>query len=100
MKSLHRLNVKALLLVPIAIGMIVVKQAADGAELRPRWDHEEAQRRVRAVIAKEEAKDFAWDNIAWLTSPAEAASRAQQENKPIFLYFFLKGPSGPSEAPC
>jgi hypothetical protein len=75
-----------------------VTWSSDGHN-RPEWNQTEALRRVQAVIAQEEAKNFAWDKIDWLTDPNEAAMRAQRENRPIFLYFFLKKDIGPKAAP-
>ena len=70
-----------------------------GAE-RPSWDQQRALQRVRAVIAQEDAGDFAWEEIEWLTDPQKAQRLAAKEGKPIFLFFFLKGKTGPSLAPC
>lgn len=65
-----------------------------------KWDQEEAIKRVKAIIAQEEAGDFAWDKIQWNTDPAEAIALSKKQEKPIFLYFFLKGEVGPAAAPC
>ncbi|MBC7998101.1 MAG: hypothetical protein IAF58_09175 [Leptolyngbya sp.] len=52
------------------------------------------------VLSQEEANNLAWDKIKWLTEPAEAAEAAEREHKPIIVYFFLKGTTGPAAAPC
>jgi hypothetical protein len=67
---------------------------------RPKWDQQQAIHRVKSVIEQENAHDFAWDKIAWLTDPTQAAALAKRDGKPILLYFFLRGQSGPPAAPC
>ena len=67
---------------------------------RPDWDQKKAVEMVKCLVAQEEKGDFAWDTIAWKTDPAEAAALAQKEQKPIFVYFFLKKNAGPATAPC
>lgn len=67
---------------------------------RQNWDQQEAVKRVQSVVSQEELKDFRWDKINWLVDPKIATERALLEHKPILLYFFLKGDSGPKEAPC
>lgn len=41
-----------------------------------------------------------WDKITWKTDVAEAVAIAQKEQKPIFVFFFLKKNVGPVDAPC
>lgn len=65
-----------------------------------KWDQKEALERVKEVLAQEAKEDFAWDNISWGTDVDKAVARSQKEQKPIFLYFFLKGKVGPAKAPC
>lgn len=77
---------------PFALGEEPVK--------RPDWDQKKAVEIVKGFVAQEEKGDFDWDKIAWKTDPAEAAARAQKEQKPIFVYFFLKKNVGPAAAPC
>lgn len=66
---------------------------------RPEWDQKKAVEKVKHLIAQEESGQ-PWDKIAWQTDPAEAAALAQQEQKPIFVFFFLKKNVGPVGAPC
>ena len=64
------------------------------------WDQKKAVEMVKGLVAQEEKGDLAWDKIAWKTDPGEAAALAQKEQKPIFVYFFLKKNVGPAAAPC
>lgn len=73
--------------------------AQDG-DKRPTWDQKKAIEKVKSVLAQEEKGDLAWDQIAWKTDPAEAAALAQKEQKPVFVFFFLKKSVGPVAAPC
>ena len=66
---------------------------------RPEWDQKKAVEKVKQLIAQEETGQ-PWDKIAWKTDPAEAAALAQKEQKPIFVFFFLKKNVGPVGAPC
>jgi hypothetical protein len=75
-------------------------QSAFAAPSRAQWNQAEAVRRVQDVIAHEQACDFAWDKIPWRTDPTLALSEAKKQNKPIFIYFFLHGKTGPATAPC
>jgi hypothetical protein len=67
---------------------------------RSQWNQAEAVRRVQDVVAHEQACDFAWDKIPWRTDPTLALAEARKQNKPIFVYFFLHGKTGPATAPC
>ncbi len=67
---------------------------------RPDWDQKKAVEIVKGFVAQEEKGDFDWDKIAWKTDSAEAAALARKEQKPIFVYFFLKKNVGPAAAPC
>ncbi|MDW8221816.1 MAG: hypothetical protein RMJ82_02550 [Gemmatales bacterium] len=64
------------------------------------WDQKKAIQKVREMIALEEKGDFPWEKIPWLTDPQQAAALAQKEQKPIFVYFYLKRNVGPAKAPC
>ncbi len=66
---------------------------------RPTWDQKKAAEKVKRIIALE-AKGQPWDKIAWQTDPAKAAALAKKEQKPIFVFFFLKKNVGPATAPC
>ena len=71
---------------------------------RPEWDQKKAVEMIKQARAVEEAgQPFAWDKIAWMTDADKAVARAQKENKPIFVFFFLANPgpsNGPAAAPC
>ncbi len=62
------------------------------------WDQKKAEKLVKGVLAKEKTGQ-PWDTIPWMTNADKAAARAKKENKPIFLYFYLKKPVGPKAAP-
>lgn len=66
---------------------------------RPEWDQKKAVQTVQK-IKEREAKGQPWDKIAWTTSAEQAIARARREQKPIFVYFFLKKNVGPAAAPC
>ena len=95
----RRRTVAGLLVAFVWIG-VVSHVIADDDSKRPEWDQEQAIAKVKSLIAKEDAEDFAWDAIQWMTDKEAAVERARQEQKPIFLYFFLKGNSGPVKASC
>ncbi len=61
---------------------------------RPDWDQKKAVETVKCLIALD-ATGQPWDKIEWLTNGDKAVTRAKQENKPIFVYFFLKKNLGP-----
>ena len=67
---------------------------------RPDWDQKKAVEMVKGLVAQEDKGDFDWDKIDWKTDPIKAAALAQKEQKPIFVYFFLKKNVGPAAAPC
>lgn len=67
---------------------------------RPDWDQKRAVEKVKEVIALEKKGELPWDKIAWQTDPAAAAALARKEQKPIFVYFYLKKNVGPAAAPC
>ena len=67
---------------------------------RPEWNQKKAVEMVKGLVAQEEKGDFDWDKIEWKTDAAKAVALAQKEQKPIFVYFFLKKNVGPVGAPC
>ena len=74
--------------------------AGQEAAKRPDWDQKKAVQKVKDLIALEEKGDLPWDKIAWQTDPDKASALAQKEQKPVFVYFFLKRNVGPATAPC
>lgn len=74
-------------------------QADDNARLKRVWDQEEAVARVQCVLDTEAAGQ-PWNDIAWETNVAKAVERSNKENKPLFVYIFLKKKVGPVAAPC
>jgi hypothetical protein len=89
-----------LLVAVLAVSGVLAGRAAAAESQRARWNQNEAVRMVQEVINQEESKDFAWNKINWLSDTAEARAVADREQKPILVYFFLKGTSGPAAAPC
>ena len=65
-----------------------------------RWNQDEAVARVKNVLQVENSGDLPWDNIAWETDVDKAIERSEEENKPLFVYIFLKKEIGPKNAPC
>ena len=84
----------------VLAGLCAVAAFGQGPGERPKWDQKVAVRKVKDLIALEEKGDFPWDDIAWQTDPGEASALARKEQKPIFVYFFLKRNVGPAAAPC
>lgn len=64
------------------------------------WDQKRAESMVQEVLQLEEANSFAWENISWIEDPELAARLAAEKQKPILVYFFLRGKVGPAAAPC
>jgi hypothetical protein len=67
---------------------------------RPDWDQKKAVQKVKEVLAVEEKGELPWDKIAWLDDAKAAVEKAKKEEKPLFVYFFLKKNVGPMNAPC
>ncbi|MBI1270792.1 hypothetical protein GC174_10200 [bacterium] len=103
MKLLSSRKSKSLFLLA-ALTLSIVSQVhilpALAGQGRQKWDQQAAIRKVQSVIDQEKSGDFAWQRIAWLDNPEEAARRAQEEKKPIFVFFLLKTEKGPAAAPC
>lgn len=84
-----------------SLGLLVLAGMALSQEpKRETWDQRRALQVVQGVRALEEKGDLPWDSIPWKTDAREAVDLAQKEQKPIFLFFFLKKNSGPAQAPC
>ena len=64
-----------------------------------RWDQEAAKKRVQAVLDLEE-QGRPWDDISWLTSVKKVEEEAKRQNKPVFIFVFLKTDVGPKDATC
>ena len=90
--------VRALLIAGLAAGL--APGLAFAQEKRAAWDQKKAVEAVKGIIALEAKGELPWDKIAWHTDPARAVALAQKEQKPIFLFFFLKKDVGPANAPC
>lgn len=84
---------------PLAFASLFLGVATAEPPKRPEWDQKKAVEKVKGIIALEE-KELAWDKIAWQTDPAKAAALAKEQQKPIFVFFFLKKDAGPVTAPC
>ena len=66
---------------------------------RASWDQQRAVEIVRGVL-ETEAGGQPWDEIKWRTDPDEAVAEARLEDKPLLVYFYLRKPVGPDDAPC
>jgi hypothetical protein len=65
---------------------------------RPVWDQKRAIEVVKKV--KQFERDHPdWDKINWLKDSAKAAEEAKRQNKPIFVFWYVKK-GGPASAPC
>lgn len=67
---------------------------------RQKWDQSQATQIVQRVLELEKKGELPWDAIAWKTDAGEAVAAAQQENKSILLFVYLKKHTGPAQAPC
>ena len=94
------MNAKLFLTLAMIAFLFPAHGSAQEPTKRAEWDQKKAVEKVKQLIALEEMGDLPWDNIAWKTDPAEAAALAQKEQKPIFVFFFLKKDVGPANAPC
>ena len=83
----------------LALAALAVGVAGAEPPKRPEWDQKKAVEKVKGIVALE-AKGLAWDKVAWQTDPAKAAALAKEQQKPIFVFFFLKKDAGPATAPC
>ena len=84
------------------VGSAMIAAAGANAQETPKranWDQKKAVEIVKKIVALEEA-GTPWDKIAWKTDVAEAIKLAEKEQKPIFVFFFLKKNVGPVGAPC
>ena len=66
---------------------------------REDWDQDKALAKVQQVLELEETGQ-PWNEIKWLTDPKHAVEEAQEQGKPILVFFYLKTEVGPPEAPC
>lgn len=88
----------ATVLLACCAAIVFASASPSAAQERPTWDQARAVARVKAMLA-EEAKGQPWDQIPWLTDVEAAVARAQAEDKPLFVYWYVdKG--GPKAAPC
>lgn len=88
-----------LFLMGISVCLIpTLLQAQESKERK--WDQKKAVSIIKNLIEQENNGDFAWDNIDWMKDPEKAVARAKKEQKPIFVFLFLKKKVGPAAAPC
>lgn len=92
--------VRVLLTLAVIAMLSFLAASAQEPAKRPEWDQKKAVEKVKKLLDGEEKGDLPWDKIAWKTDPAEVAALAQKEQKPIFVFFFLKKDVGPANAPC
>ena len=92
------MNFRAFLMVGLMTGL--APGLAFAQEKRADWDQKKAVEKVKGLLVLEAKGELPWDKIAWHTDPAKAVALAQKEQKPIFLFFFLKKDVGPIDAPC
>ena len=84
------------------VGTVMLSSLGAYAQETPKradWDQKKAVEIVKKVVALEEGGQ-PWDKIKWKTDVAEAVALAQKEQKPLFVFFFLKKDVGPVGAPC
>jgi len=63
-----------------------------------RWDQAKGEQLVEKTLAVEK-QGTDWDRIPWSTDVDAVVAQAQQEDKPIFVYWYVKA-GGPATAPC
>lgn len=93
------MSVRASLIAWLVVFLLV--RAARGEESAPRpvWNQDKAVEIVQKCVDLE-AHGQPWDKIAWMEDVPAAVARAKKEDKPLFVYFFLKKNVGPAAAPC
>lgn len=96
MSSSHLLATVLALPIACIVPSAVVAQEAGKSRV---WDHDQAVAQVEHVLAVEK-KGRPWNEIAWLKDVDEATKRANAEQKPLFVYVFLRKDVGPVDAPC
>ena len=84
----------------LGISVILTSSAISQEAKRPAWDQKQAVEKVKSILATEEKGELPWDKIAWKTDAAEAAALAGKDQKPIFVFLYLKKAIGPANAPC
>ena len=84
----------------LVISVFFASSADAQKAMRPAWDQKQAVEKVKGILAIEERGDQPWNKIAWKTDAAEVAALAGKEQKPIFVFFYLKKAVGPANAPC
>lgn len=94
MKAAQR---KTACLLPLGLCLAGISLTADE---RAPWDQEKAEQTVNEVLILEKAGKKPWDEINWETDPTAAVERSRRENKPLFLFLFMKKDVGPPDAPC
>lgn len=68
-------------------------------EKSPRkWDQAKGKKLVEKTLAVEK-QGSSWDKIKWSTNVNEVVAKAKKEDKPIFVYWYVKA-GGPAKAPC
>ncbi len=93
------MNLRAFLALLVIALMLPHVNAGESGKRR-KWDQKKAESIVRNILIQEQRGEFPWNNISWQTDPAKVAALAQNQRKPIFVYFFLKKNVGPAAAPC
>lgn len=63
------------------------------------WDQQLAKARVQQVLDIEK-QGVPWEDINWMIDTGAAVIKAQEMNKPLFVFIFMKTEVGPPEAPC
>jgi hypothetical protein len=94
------MNMRVFITLAVITFFLPGSSSAQEPAKRAEWDQKKAVERIKQLITLEEKGELPWDKIAWKTDPAEAAALAQKEQKPIFVFFFLKKDVGPANAPC
>ena len=72
--------------------------SAQQAKKSRKWDQKVAVAKVKSLL-KMETEGTPWNNIPWVRDPNKAVELAKQQNKPIFVYFYLKKNLGPVADP-
>jgi hypothetical protein len=93
------MNAKALLTVSGIAVLCAAGVPGQEPAKRPEWDQKKAVQLIKKVVAMEKVGQ-PWDKIGWLTDVDQAIARSRKEDKPLFVFAFVKGTRGPAAAPC
>ncbi|MGF1583252.1 MAG: hypothetical protein ACFCD0_28365 [Gemmataceae bacterium] len=92
------MQVRVWLTITVVALLVPGMTSAQQAKKRRQWDQKEAVAKVKASLEMEKVGQ-PWNDIPWLNDIDKAAALAKKQNKPLFVYFYLKKNLGPATDP-